>query len=240
MNSDKNTPRLLGLMFVIVIVIGLLSGLPLSSLNYKMTGPPDNISETMIDFSDNSIMVQMSIVGFLIEAVAIVLLTVLLYTTLKKQNKIIARWAFGLWIIEAVFLAVRQINAFSLLNVSQEFAKAGAPDSSYFQTLGSLFYETFQFDYSVQMVFYCMGGILFYYLFFKSRYVPIVLSLWGVAAASLALIGELLLFFGYDVPLYVFLPILPFELAIGVWLIFKGFNSSAIAPESVKTDINEG
>ena len=88
------------------------------------------------------------------------------------------------------------------------------------------------------MVFYCMGGILFYYLFFKSRYVPIVLSLWGVAAASLALIGELLLFFGYDVPLYVFLPILPFELAIGVWLIVKGFNSSAIAPESAKTDIN--
>ncbi|MBW1814240.1 MAG: DUF4386 family protein [Deltaproteobacteria bacterium] len=96
MNSDKFTPRLLGMMFLIVIVIGLLSGLPLLQLNYSMTGPPDNISETMIDFSDNSIMVQMSIVGFLIEAVAIVLLTVLLYITLKKQNKTIARWAFGL------------------------------------------------------------------------------------------------------------------------------------------------
>jgi uncharacterized integral membrane protein len=48
----------------------------------------------MISFSDNATMVQMSIVGFLIEAV--VLLTVLLYTTLKKQNIIFARWAFGL------------------------------------------------------------------------------------------------------------------------------------------------
>ena len=89
------------------------------------------------------------------------------------------------------------------------------------------------------MVFYCIGGILFYYLFFKSKYVPRVLSLWGIAAASLAFIGYLAILFGYDVPLYVFLPILPFELAIGVWLIVKGFSSSAIVSESTKTDINE-
>ena len=153
MNSDKNTPRLLGFMFLFVIVIGVLSGLMLSPLNYSITDPPDNISETMINFSDNSTMVQMSIVGFLIEAAAIVLLTVLLYTTLKKQNIIIARLAFGLWILEAVFLGVRQINAFSLLYTGQEFVKAGAPDSSYFQTLGNLFYELMQFSYDVQMVF---------------------------------------------------------------------------------------
>jgi hypothetical protein len=232
MNSDKNTPRLLGFMFLFVIVIGILSGLLLDSLNYSMTGPPDDISKTMISFSDNATMVQMSIIGFLIEAV--VLLTVLLYTTLKKQNIIIARWAFGLWILEAVFLAVRQINAFSLLYTGQEFVKAGAPDPSYFQTLGSLFYELMHFSYDVQMVFYCIGGILFYYLFLKSNYVPKVLSIFGIIVASVGFIGELFTIFGYVVPLYVFLPILPFELAIGIWLMVKGFNPSAIASESVR------
>jgi len=39
------------------------------------------------------------------------------------------------------------------------------------------------------MVFYCTGGILFYYLFYKSRYVPIVLSLWGIIAVSVGFIG---------------------------------------------------
>ncbi len=169
MNSEKFTPRLLGFMFLFVAVVSVLSGLILSPLNFSITGAPDNISETMINFSDNSTMVQMSIVGFLIEAAAIVLLTILLYTTLKKQNNIIARWAFGLWIVEAVFLAVREIFAFSLLNVSQEFVGAGAPVSSYFQTLGSLFYELMQFSIDVQMVFYCIGGILFYYLFLKIK-----------------------------------------------------------------------
>ncbi len=239
MNTDKNTARLLGFMFVFVIVAGTLSAPPVNPVAITILGPPDNISETMIRISDNPTTMQMSIVGYLIEAIAIVLLAVLLYTALKSQNKIIARWAFGLWIVEAVFVAIKQISTFSLLNVSQEYVKAGAPGSSYFQTLGSLFYETFQFGYSVQMVFYCTGGILFYYLFFKSKYVPIVLSLWGIAAASLGLIGTLFVIFGYDVPLYVFLPILPFELAIGVWLIVKGFSSSAIASESGKTNINE-
>jgi hypothetical protein len=239
MITDKNTARLLGFMFIFVVVAATLSAPPVNPVAITIVGTPDNISETMINISDNPTTMQMSIVGYLIEAIAIVLLAVLLYTTLKNQNKIIARWAFGLWIVEAVFVAVKQISTFSLLNVSQEFVNAGAPGSSYFQTLGSLFYETFQFGYGVQMVFYCTGGILFYYLFFKSRYVPIVLSLWGIAAASVAFIGYLFVIFGYDVPLYAFLPILPFELAIGVWLIVKGFSSSAIASESGKKDINE-
>ncbi len=194
MNSDKYAPRLAGLMFIIVVVIAVLSGFPLMPLNYAMTGPPDNISETMIDFSNNSTMVQLSIVGFLIEAVAI---------------------------------AVREINAFSLLYTGQEFVKAGAPDSSYFQTIGSLFYELMHFSYDVQMVFYCVGGILFYYLFLKSKYVPKVLPIFGIIVASLGFIGELFAIFGYDVPLYIFLPILPFELAIGLWLMIKGIRDGS-------------
>jgi hypothetical protein len=201
------------MIFVIVAVASVLSGLMLSSLGSTLIGPPDNISETMIEISDNPTTMQMSIVGFLIEAVAIVLLAVLLYTTLKKQNKIIARWAFGLWIIEAVTNAIRGISAFSLLYTSQEYVKAGAPDSSYFQTLGSLFYESTQFSYSALMIFYCVGGILFYYIFLKSKYVPKVLPIFGIIV-------------------YVFLPILPFELAIGVWLMIKGFRPQEIKSES--------
>ena len=233
MNSDKFTPRLLGFMFVFVAVASALSGLMFSSLIES-----DNISNSMINISDDPTKMQMSIVGELITAIGIVLLAVLLYTTLKKQNKIIARWAFGLWITEAIILAVSRISAFRLLYTSQEYVKAGAPDSSYFQTLGSLFYESTQFGYTVLMLFYCLGGILFYYLILKSKYVPIVLSLWGVIVASLGFIGTLLVLFDYDVPMYVFLPILPFELAIGVWLMVKGFNSSAIESGSAKTDIN--
>jgi hypothetical protein len=222
MNSDKSTPRLLGFMFVFVAVASALSGLMFSSLIES-----DNISNSMINISDDPTKMMMSIVGELITAIGIVLLAVLLYITLKKQNKIIARWAFGLWITEAIILAVSRISTFRLLYTSQEYVKAGAPDSSYFQTLGSLFYESAQFGYAVLMVFYCLGGILFYYLFFKSKYVPKVLALFGIIVASLGFFGILFALFGYDVPMYVFLPILPFELAIGIWLMVKGIRDGS-------------
>jgi hypothetical protein len=232
MDLDKFTPRLLGMMFIVVIVLGFIGGLPILSLNYSYVGPPDNISETMISFSDNSTMVQMSIVGFLIEAAAIVLLAVLLYIILKEQNKIIALWALGLWILEAVFLAVREISTFCLLHTSQEYVTAGASDSSYLLNLGSLFYGLTNFSYTVQMVFYCIGGILFYYLFLKSKYVPRVLSFFGIIVASVGFVGELYVLFGYNVPLYVFLPILPFEIAIGIWLMVKGIKTNEIKSKS--------
>ena len=222
MDTGKNSPRLLGLMFVIVAALSLISGLILTPLGYSLAGSPDNISRAMVSFSQNPAIVQLSMVGFLLEAVSIVLLTVLLYSILKKQNGIIARWAFGLWVIEAVGIVFRQINAFSFLHTGQRFASAGAPVSSYFQTLGSLFYDLMHFSYDAQMIFYCTGGILFYSLFLKSRYVPKGISIWGIAAASLGFVGELLAIFGFDVPLYVFLPILPFELMIGIWLMVKG------------------
>jgi hypothetical protein len=60
----------------------------------------------------------------------------------------------------------------------------------------------------------------------------------GLAAASLAFLGTMLVLFDYNVPLYLFLPVLPFELAIGVWLIVKGFNESAFASESPETAMN--
>ena len=222
MSSDKNTPRLLGFMFVLVIITNILSSTQLGSLNIEIVGPPDNISEIMMNISNNPTAMQMSIIGYLFEACEIALLSVLLYTVLKKQNNVIARWAFGLWIGEAIFVAIKQIGSFSLLYISQEFVKAGAPVSSYYQTLGGLFYELMQFIYDGQMVFYTVGGVLFYYLFLKSKSIPVAISIFGLLAASLGFVGEMLVILGYNIPLIVFLPILPFELAIGIWLMVKG------------------
>ena len=126
----------------------------LNSLNYSLVGPPVNISETMISISNNPTTMFMSIVGELITAIAIVLLAVLLYTTLKKQNKIVALWAFGLRITEAAILGISNISAFALLYISQEYIKAGVSNSPYLQNLAGLFYKSTQYGYSINMLFF--------------------------------------------------------------------------------------
>ena len=74
---------------------------------------------------------------------------------------------------------------------------------------------------------FALGATLFYYLFFKSGYIPRALSLFGLFAATLALIGTLVVLLGYDFPVIVVGLNFLFEVTIGVWLLVKGISNSS-------------
>lgn len=221
MNSDKKTPRFLGAAFILQAVASAAAGLIL----LQPLIASDDIVDTMINFANNILQVRTGIVMEMITVVALVVLSVLLYVTLKKQNLKIAFVALGLRLTEVALLAVSRIATFALLYTSQAFVLEGHP--AYLQTLGNLLYESQEFAYSLSMLFFTLGGTLFYYLFYKSRYIPRVLSLFGLIAAPLAFIGTVIELFGYVVPLVVFIPNLPFELTIGLWLIIKGISDGS-------------
>ncbi|NIN34324.1 MAG: DUF4386 family protein, partial [Gammaproteobacteria bacterium] len=202
-NSDKNTPRLLGAAFLLQAVAALVwSAFLLQPLIVS-----GNITDTMTNIANNALQMRASIVVTMITAIGIVMLGALLFVTLKKQNRKIALVALGLYLIEAAILAASRIPAFALLRISQESVIAGHP--AYLQTLGNLFYESADFGDWLHMLPFALGATLFYYLFFKSGYIPRVLSLLGLIAALLALIGTPFVLLGYDVPIIVFLPNLP-------------------------------
>ncbi len=221
MNLDKNTPKLLGAAFLLQAIASLVSGLIL----LQPLIVPGNIIDIMTNISNNALQMRASIVVEMITAIGIVILGVLLFITLKKISMKISLVALGLYIIEAGILAASRIPAFSLLRISQESVIAGHP--TYLQTLGNLFYESQSFGYNLHMLAFALGATLFYYLFFKSGFLPRVLSLWGLIAAPLALIGILFSLFGYNVPIVVFLPNLPFEITMGIWLMIKGIRNSS-------------
>jgi hypothetical protein len=219
MNSGKNTPRFLGAAFLFVWVAFLVAFvLPQTLLSGSM-------SDNLVNISNNLTLMRISILVELVTSIGIVVLAVLLFVVLRKQNKIIALVALGWWLAEAITLAVSKLGAFALIPLSLEYVKAGAPDSSYFQTLGTLFYGVDRWGYDIHMWFFCLGGILWYTLFLKSRYIPRTLSLWGIVAVSLALIGTVMGWLGMPKPLVLVIPNGLFELAIGLWLVVKGIKA---------------
>jgi len=221
MNSDKNTPRLLGAAFLFVLVASIISGLLLKSVIGS-----GSISDILMNISDNLILMRVSLLVGLFTSIGIVVLAVLLYVVLHKQNKIIALVALGWWLAEAITLAVSKIGLFALIPLSLEFVGAGAPEPSYFQTLGDfLYYGAFQKGDDIHMLFYCLGGIPWFYLFYRSRYIPRVLSVFGLAIESLALIGMVLWLLAVSDNMLFFYPIMVLELTIGVWLIAKGIRT---------------
>jgi hypothetical protein len=237
MNSDKKIPRLLGAAFLFVFVASILSDILFTSAVGS-----GNISEILVNVSDNLTLIRISILVALVNSLGIIVLATLLYIVFNKKYKIIALVALGWWLAEAITLAVSKIGAYALIPLSLEFVEAGAPESSYFQTLGDFFYYGFDRQgYDIHVLFFCLGGILWYYLFYRSKYIPRALSIWGLAAVCLLSINVLLALYDRDLGRVMILvaPYAPYELVLGVWLIVKGFNSSAIFSESAKTDINE-
>jgi len=65
---------------------------------------------------------------------------------------------------------------------------------------------------------------------FQHRMVPRTLALWGVAGYAIHLVGAIAEIFGIHVSLLLSLPGALFEVAFGVWLIAKGFNSIVTLP----------
>jgi hypothetical protein len=60
---------------------------------------------------------------------------------------------------------------------------------------------------------------------FSSHVVPAALSLWGLITIFPLLIGTLATTFGYQLPFIIYLPYVPFEFVIGVWILVKGISN---------------
>ena len=218
MSGSRTVGRLLGAAFLFVFVASIVSSLLLDSV----TGS-GSVLEMLASIADNLGTMQISILIGLFTSVGIVVLASLLYAVLYKQQKIVALVALGWWLAEAVLLAISKIGAMGLVSLSQDFVAAGVPEASFHQTLGNFLYSGLlkQGD-DIHMLFYCVGGILWFYLFLRSRLIPRVLSIPGIVIESVALIGMILMLLAVQVDMLVFYPIAALELIVGLWLLIRG------------------
>jgi hypothetical protein len=123
--------------------------------------------------------------------------------------------------------------------LSQEFVKAGAPDSSYFQTLGVLLLAGYRVAGNVaSLLAFSIGALLYYYIFYQTRLVPRWLSGCGLVGVTLCITSAVLVMFNIigtfsTVQIVLNFPFIAAqEYVLAVWLIVKGFNPSAITSES--------
>ena len=140
MNSDKNIPRILGAAFVFVwVASSLSSNLLESAIGFEFGS--GSISKILVNISDNVSLMRVSILVELVNGIGTVVVAVLLHAVLHKQNKIISLLALGWWLACVIVLAVSKIGSFALIPLSLEFVEAGAPASSFYQTLGNFLYH---------------------------------------------------------------------------------------------------
>ncbi|MGA8858295.1 MAG: DUF4386 domain-containing protein, partial [Candidatus Bathyarchaeia archaeon] len=222
MNSYRNNARVAGVLLLFATAASLLSSpflAPINTLNFA-------------EFSANQ---NQALIGALLVFIAAILsvsIAISLYPVLKKFNQSLAIGAVSFRLIEAVLYIVGVVTIIFLLTLSQEFVQAGAPSSSYFQTLGAVFLSGHDWvSFGAGPIAFSLGALMYYHVFYQTKLVPRWLSGWGLIGAALCMVAGLLVMLGLIIPVSTIhivlnLPIAVQEMVLAVWLIVKGFNPS--------------
>ena len=232
MPSDRRLAITAGVLFIIADLVGFLS-LPFLA--------PVNATDYLVSVSANGGLVATAALLLFIGGAAAIGIAISLYPVLKKYSEGLALGSVGFRTVEGVLDVIAVTSLLLLITLSQQFVKAGAPDSSYFQTSGVLLVSGFHLvTTAAKLLAFSIGALLYYIIFFQTRLVPRWLSGWGLVAIIFTMASSLLVMYGLIGPfsteqLVLNLPILPQELVLAVWLIFKGFNPSAIASGSLQS-----
>jgi len=235
MNTDRKTAIIVGVLFIIGTLVGVLSKV--------LTQPVLSASNALFSVSANENQVKIGALLALIMAFACAAIAIWLYPVLKKHNEALALGSVGFRLIENLLVIVSAVGLLSLLPLCQEYVKAGAPPASYFQTLGTLLLETRASISNIALIPFCLGALMYYYIFYQSKLIPRWLSGWGLLAIIMNLASALLVLFALigtfsTAQVVLSIPIFLQEMVLAVCLIVKGFNPSAIASLSAKVDIN--
>jgi len=220
MDSHRKTAIIVGVLFLVAMLLAMI--------NQYLLGLSINDPDYLTAVSANENQVLIGVLLALTMTASVVGISIMMFPIFKKQSESLALGYVGVRIFEGFFDAVGAIIPLLLITLSQEFVAAGAPDATYFQTLGALLRAVKDWTLVLVPIVFGLGALVFYYLSYQLKLIPRWLIAWGFVGATLVLASGLLGMFG-DFLFLLALPITVQEMVLAVWLIVKGFNSSAIA-----------
>ena len=228
MNTHRKTAVGVGILFLVGYV-GVFLG---SAFYAPILDAPDYLGEV---YPNKTQVIQGMLIELMNDA-AVIGIAVMLFPILKKHGEAMALGLVGFRFMEAVLLVVSKVSVLSLIDLSQRFVQGGAPDASHFQALGDLALAERYWANQMSTVFFILGALVFYVILYRSRLLPRFISVWGlIAVASLIAANALGVpdpTQGFQPATVLYLAIFLSELLVAIWLIVKGFSSSAIASES--------
>ena len=231
-NTYRTTARIVGAMYLAGFVVGI-GGLVLIR---SILGAPDHLAT----LPANSTLLAIGAVLWLMAAAWDAAHGVLMFPVLKQHNsERIAVGYLGFRIMDGLIIAIMVLFILIQIPIGSEYLNAGASDASYLQALSTVFMQAQLDAYNIAMITLGISGLILCYSFYKSKLVPRILAVWGLVGYAVILGGSVVEVMGFNLLSIHAVPGGLWEMFIGVWLIAKGFNSSAFVSDSDKTDMNE-
>ncbi len=214
--------RVAGLAYLITIMLGIFS------VNFVASDliVPGNDATTVKNIIGNELLFRVGIASEILMYVLVILLSLALYVVLKSVNSNLALLALLWRLAEAVIGGATTILSglipLMLLHSEEVF------EAEQLQTLVVLFLDVRSAGLDIVLIFIGMGGTIFCYLFFKSKYIPRILAAWGIVTyltmLTLSFASILLPNITETTKMFFYAPGGLFEIILGLWLLIKGVN----------------
>jgi hypothetical protein len=160
---------------------------------------------------------------------------VVLFPILKRQHEVLALGFVTARLIESAFIAIGIVSLLSILTLREDFAGATGGDSGSFVTVGKSLVAIHDWTFLLGPGF-TVGvgnGLILGYLMYRSRLVPRGMALLGLIAGPVLCAAGIGVLFDVFEPgslpqVIASAPEFVWELALGIYLTFKGFKPSPI------------
>ena len=216
--------RAAGLTYIIIIVIGVLNSIFIDSRLIAY----EDITQTINNILANEFLFRFGSACVLILYVLVILLSVLLYLILKNVNKNLALLAMVFRIGEALLGITTVLITFIVLSLLNNQFNVKSIDNVQLNILVAALLDLRITGLYIVLLLAGLGGTIFFYLFYKSFYIPKILSIWGMFTYISMLLLSLISILFPDVPGIIEIVLYGagtlFELTIGLWLVIKGVN----------------
>lgn len=228
--SQRKAARVAGFTFLFAIAIVVLANY---GINFLLI-VPGNAVDTARNIMAHETLFRFNIACNLIYVVSVVVLLAALYVILKPVNRNLALVAAFCRLVFALTWGVTALNSLGALRLLGDAAYLPVFQAAQLQTLARLHIAASFDAYYVGLPFWGLASTVCSYLWFKSRYVPRALAAAGVISSAWCVICAFafIAFPNFDkmVGLYWFdMPMVIFEIALGIWLLFKGLRPARMA-----------
>ena len=232
-SSQRKAAKIAGFMFLLIVTGWTLHWIFVDSRLHA----EGNVMATVNNIMANELLFRIGIANELIFSIGGIVLALALYIILKPVNKNLALLALCWKLVDAIIGAVNVLVAFLALQMVNGKAYVTVVKPEQLQDIAGLFFNIRANGATISMMFLGLGFIVFFYLLFKSKYVPGILAGFGILSYALILVNSLanilvpqnaaVLTMVNPISMIFMTPSILFELIIGFWLIWKGINVQA-------------
>jgi uncharacterized protein DUF4386 len=235
--SQRTAARVAGFTFLSAMVIVVLANY---GINFRLI-VPGNAVDTARNIMAHETLFRINIACNLIYVVNVVVLLAALYVILKPVNRNLALVAAFLRLVFALMWGVTALTMLGALRLLGDAAYLPVFEAAQLQTLARLHIAASFDGYYSGLPFWGLASTVCSYLWFKSRHIPSALAAFGVISSAWCVICAFafIVFPHFDrtVDAYWFdMPMVVFEMALGVWLLSKGLRPSGLAVADKASD----